>query len=112
MIILLSGIISNLLDNIFYGLIFDRGTIFNEKNKTWIYYTGISKINFYGYSSIMRGCVVDMFQLNLINSYLPEWIPFFGGKKFNFFKPTFNLADFFIFIGYFLISFFYKKAFK
>nr|WP_238858461.1 signal peptidase II [Blattabacterium cuenoti] len=106
-----SGSLGNLIDSILYGLLFDIGTIYNKNTHKWISYTGISKINFFlkGYASFMEGCVVDMFYFPIIDTYVPHYIPFFGGYHFKFFKPIFNFSDFIIFIGLIFLFFFKKK---
>ncbi|QIK16562.1 lipoprotein signal peptidase [Blattabacterium sp. DPU] len=113
--LILSGAIGNFLDSALYGLLFNTGTIYNQEYKKWIPYIGISKINYdffeknRGYASIMEGCVVDMFYFPIIDTYIPYWIPFFGGYNFQFFKPIFNLSDVMISIGMFLLIIFKSK---
>ncbi|WP_185867020.1 lipoprotein signal peptidase [Blattabacterium cuenoti] len=112
-----SGAMGNFLDSALYGLLFDTGTIYNQKYQKWIPYSGISKINFDiieknyvgGYASLMEGCVVDMFYFPIIDTCFPFWIPFFGGYNFQFFKPIFNFSDVVIFIGVFSLFIFKRK---
>ncbi|WP_113738177.1 lipoprotein signal peptidase [Blattabacterium clevelandi] len=113
-IFILSGAIGNLLDSCLYGLLFDTGTIYNPESHQWISYSGISNIIFPwnggdGYSSLMKGCVVDMFYFPIFDIYIPDWAPFFGGYNFQFFKPVFNFSDFIISIGIILLLIFKKK---
>lgn len=111
--LIFAGAIGNLIDNIFYGLIFDTGTIFSKQLNSWIPYQGISKliINFsHGYSFIMGGCVVDMISFSTF--YFPKWIPFLGGKSLAFLNPIFNIADISIVLGILLLSFSFKQAFN
>nr|WP_238523432.1 lipoprotein signal peptidase [Blattabacterium sp. (Mastotermes darwiniensis)] len=116
-VFILSGAIGNLLDSIFYGLLFDTGTVYNREDHKWIAYSGISKIRSWksfvsgvgGYASFMEGCVVDMFYFPIIDFYIPYCIPLFGGYNFKFFRPVFNLSDFVIFIGFILLLIFKKK---
>lgn len=110
--LIFAGAVGNLIDNIFYGLIFDTGTIFSKELNTWISYQGISKLTLFnkGYSFILGGCVVDM--ISFANFYLPKWIPFIGGKNLDFFNPIFNIADTSITIGILLLSLLFKKAFN
>lgn len=109
--LIFSGAVGNLIDNIFYGLIFDKGTIFSQKLNTWISYPGISKLTFKnGYSFILGGCVVDM--ISFSNFHFPKWMPFIGEKNLYIFNSIFNIADTSITLGILLLSFFFNKAFN
>ncbi len=112
--LILSGSIGNFLDSALYGFLFDKGTIYNDEYHKWIPYSGISKINYLfhnngGYSSIMEGCVVDIFYLPIIDIYFPNWIPFLENFHFQFFKPIFNVSDISIFIGVILFLLFNNR---
>ncbi|WP_185864348.1 lipoprotein signal peptidase [Blattabacterium cuenoti] len=113
MMFIFSGAIGNFLDSALYGFLFNTGTTYSKECKNWIPYSGISKINFdsinNGYASFMEGCVVDIFHLPIIDIFFPNYIPFFGGKNFQFFKPVFNVSDMVIFIGVVLLLFFRKR---
>ena len=78
--LILGGAIGNIIDSTFYGM------IFNES------YNNIASIfpSSGGYAPLLQGKVVDMFYLPLINSHFPNWVPFFGGDHFIFFRPVFN----------------------
>ncbi len=56
MSIIFAGAIGNILDGMFYGLIFDSGTVFDESIGRWIDYGGVSKITSFGdgYSNFMK----------------------------------------------------------
>ncbi|MDR1876405.1 MAG: lipoprotein signal peptidase [Flavobacteriaceae bacterium] len=97
--LIFSGAIGNLIDSIFYGIMFDSGTTYDVAIKNWNGYSGISKLNFEGYAPLFGGCVVDMFRFPLIDSYLPDWIPFWGGERIQFFSYIFNVADSSITLG-------------
>lgn len=113
MAMIFSGAIGNLIDGMFYGLIFDSGTVFDESIGSWIGYGGISKLVPFGegYSSFMKGCVVDMLHFPLLDWNVPESWPIIGGKHIEFFKYIFNVADSAITIGAALLLIFRKKAF-
>src|SRR5690606_9481371 len=83
------GALGNLIDSIFYGVIFNHShgqlaTLFPEGG---------------GYGSLLHGKVVDMFYFPLIDTTWPSWVPYFGGKALRFFEPIFNVADSAISIG-------------
>ena len=60
-----SGAVGNIIDNLFYGLIFDSGTTWSPEYIRWLPYAGISNLSFDGYGNFLNGCVVDMFHLYL-----------------------------------------------
>ena len=57
------------------------------------------------------GDVVDMFYFPIIDTYWPDWVPFVGGSRFEFFRPIFNLADAAISTGVAIIIVFRKRLF-
>ena len=60
----------------------------------------------------LHGRVVDMLYMPIIeDKTLPSWIPVWGGERFTFFSPIFNLADASISIGVIIILLFQKKFF-
>ncbi len=105
-----AGAIGNILDSTFYGLMFDSGTHYNAALGVWQEYSGVSQLNFEGYAPIFKGCVVDMFYFPMINGNFPDWFPIWGGERFTFFKPIFNVADSAITVGVAIILIFYKNA--
>ncbi len=99
-----AGALGNIIDSAFYGL------IFSESN----YMTGnVAEIfpKDGGYAGFLHGKVVDMLYFPLFEGYFPEWMPFFGGEHFLFFRPIFNISDAAITIGVILIVIFQKKFF-
>ncbi len=109
--LIFAGAFGNIIDSLFYNYIFDSGTTYFPVADDWVGYQGISKANFEGYAGFMQGCVVDMLQFPMINTILPEWIPFMGGKHFSFFDPVFNIADMAISTGVGILIVFNKRAF-
>ncbi|MEY8761528.1 lipoprotein signal peptidase [Chryseobacterium tongliaoense] len=113
MAIIFAGAIGNIIDGMFYGLIFDSGTVYDPSIDRWIGYGGVSKIVPFGegYSTFMKGCVVDMLHFPLVDWNVPEDVPLIGGKHIEFFKYIFNVADSAITVGAALLLIFRKKAF-
>lgn len=110
--LILAGAVGNILDSAFYGLIFDKGMIYNPAYHVWMPYDGVASMTSPGYAHFLKGCVVDMFYFPLINGHFPQWLPIWGGEDFEFFRPVFNLADSSITVGVAIILLFQKKFFK
>lgn len=113
MAIIFAGAIGNLIDGMFYGMIFDSGTVYDASTDRWIGYGGVSKfVSFgHGYSTFMKGCVVDMLHFPVVDWYVPDSWPIIGGKHIEFFKYIFNVADSAITVGAAFLLIFRKKAF-
>ena len=90
LVMILAGAIGNMIDGMFYGLMFSASTT----------YTVAELVEFgHGYSSFMTGKVVDMLHFPLIDTQLPEWLPIWGGDDYVFFSPVLNFADSCISVG-------------
>lgn len=98
---ILAGAIGNILDSVFYGVIFDHS--FGQV-ATFMPDGG-------GYAPLLYGKVVDMLYFPLWKGFLPEWLPIWGGEYFVFFQPIFNIADVAITVGVALLLIFQKQAF-
>jgi signal peptidase II len=107
-----AGAMGNLIDSMFYGMIFDKGLHFVPAAGDYVMYSGVAELNGKGYSSFLHGSVVDMLYFPMINSTYPSWFPFVGGKPFEFFAPVFNIADASISTGVIALLVFQKKFFK
>jgi signal peptidase II len=107
-----AGALGNLLDSMFYGMIFDKGMHYDPSIKDFIGYSGVAALSTHGYSSFLHGSVVDMLYFPLVRSTFPNWLPFVGGKDFEFFSPIFNIADASISVGVITLLVFQKRFFK
>ena len=80
--LIFAGAIGNLIDSLFYGVIFSHSygqvaTLFPEE----------------GYAGFFYGHVVDMLQFPLATWTWPKWLPGIGGQSYTFFEYVFNVAD-------------------
>lgn len=85
--LIFAGALGNIIDSVFYGMIYDYETIFH-------------------------GRVVDMLYFPILQGTFPKWLPVWGGESYEFFRPVFNLADAAISIGVAIILFNQKTYFK
>jgi signal peptidase II len=97
--LIFAGAIGNIIDSLFYGMIFNHSY---GQVADFLPEGG-------GYSSFLHGRVVDMFYFPIIQTTLPDWIPFWGGDDLVFFRPVFNIADSSITAGILLVLLFYRK---
>jgi len=102
--LILAGAIGNVLDSAFYGLIFSESP----------YHQGVATMfpEGGGYAPFLFGKVVDMFYFPMVDTRLPAWFPFFGGDRFEFFRPVFNFADAAISVGVACILIFHRGFLK
>ena len=97
---ILAGAIGNMIDSMFYGLVF---------NASSEYYVSYPVPFGTGYASFLTGKVVYMFYFPLIVTTWPEWVPMVGGEPYVFFSPIFNFADASISVGVILLLLFYRR---
>lgn len=107
-----AGALGNLLDSMFYGLIFDKGLHYDSTIHEYVSYSGVASFSSHGYASFLHGSVVDMLYFPIIKSHFPSWLPFVGGQDFEFFSPIFNIADASISVGVITLLVFQKRFFK
>tara|TARA_R110002049_G_scaffold72725_1_gene188127 strand:- start:36 stop:713 length:678 start_codon:yes stop_codon:yes gene_type:complete len=100
--IIFAGALGNILDSVFYGIMFDDSY---GQVATFLSDGG-------GYAEVFHGKVVDMLHFPIWRGMLPDWLPLVGGKYFSFFDPVFNIADMAISTGIGILIVFNKKAFK
>ena len=98
--LIFAGAIGNLIDSLFYGVIFYHSygqvaTLFPEE----------------GYAGFFYGHVVDMLQFPLATWTWPKWLPGIGGQSYTFFEYVFNVADAAISTGVAILLFFNKRIF-
>jgi signal peptidase II len=107
-----AGAVGNLIDSLFYGVIFDKGLHFSPILNDYIGYTGVATLSSEGYSSLLHGSVVDMLYFPILQGHFPEWFPFIGGNAFEFFSPIFNIADASISVGVITLFLFQQKLIR
>ena len=96
-----AGALGNIIDCAFYGMIFNNpappevATLFPEGG---------------GYGTFLHGRVVDMLYFPLVSWYWPDWMPWVGGERFEFFQPVFNIADAAISVGIIALLLFYRRC--
>ena len=98
--LIFAGAVGNILDSVFYGVLFsdshhELAEIFTDKP----------------YQSWFHGEVVDMLYFPIYEGTFPKWLPVYGGEPFKFFNAIFNIADMAISTGVGILIVFNKKAF-
>jgi len=91
--LILGGAIGNVIDSTFYGVILNNAPA--DPLTPWFH-----------------GQVIDMLYFPLFNGIIPEWVPYWGGDNFLFFRPVFNIADSSIFMGVTMILVMQKRFFS
>jgi signal peptidase II len=91
--LILGGAVGNVIDSTFYGVILNNAPA--DPITPWFH-----------------GQVIDMLYFPLFDGIIPEWVPFWGGDNFLFFRPVFNIADSSIFIGVTMILVMQKRFFS
>jgi len=94
-----AGALGNIIDSAFYGMFFSESTPFNVAVPTLTQ----------GYETFLHGSVVDMLYFPVLNGTYPDWFPFLGGQRFEFFRPVFNVADSAVTVGVILLLIFRKR---
>lgn len=102
--LILAGALGNIIDSAIYGLIFSAtpyhgglATLFPEGG---------------GYAPFLYGKVVDMLYFPLIDTRFPDGFPVWGGQRFQFFRPVFNISDASISTGVISLLVFHRRIFK
>jgi signal peptidase II len=98
--LIFAGAIGNIVDSVFYGVIFDHS---HGQLATLFPAAG-------GYGTWLHGKVVDMFYFPIIETVMPAWVPIWGGETFVFFRPIFNMADSAICVGVVVLFIFYRRT--
>ena len=98
--LVLTGAIGNMIDSMFYGLMF---TASSPSYVSYLVPFGT------GYSEFFMGKVVDMFRFPFFTYTWPDWVPFWGGSHGTFFDPVFNFADSCVSVGVISLLLFCRK---
>lgn len=98
--LILAGAMGNIIDCLFYGMIFN-----NPPAPIVADFVPFGT----GYDSMFYGRVVDMFYFPLVEWNWPNWLPLVGGEHFIFFSPIFNFADACISCGVVVLILFCRK---
>lgn len=99
--LIFAGALGNIIDSVFYGVLFNDSY---GQIASFLPEDG-------GYAPLLKGKVVDMLYFPIYDDILPSWIPIWGGERFVFFQPVFNIADTAISTGFGILLVFHKKAF-
>ncbi len=101
LVLILAGAIGNLIDSMFYGMIFTASTPLTVATLGE------------GYSTFLMGKVVDMFYFPLFQwNNVPDWLSFLVDYNNYFFGAIFNLADAYISVAVVYLCTFHWKFFQ
>ena len=98
--LIIAGAAGNIIDSLFYGL------LFNDPLPPAV----ASFLPGEGYAGLFYGRVVDMLYFPLFSFYWPDWMPWIGGERFEFFRPVFTSADSAISVGVVCMILFYHRC--
>ena len=99
--LILAGAVGNLIDSLFYGMIFTASTPLTVATLGE------------GYSTFLMGKVVDMFYFPLFQwNSIPNWLSFLVDHNNYFFGAIFNLADAYISVAVVYLLLFHYKFFQ
>jgi signal peptidase II len=90
--LILGGAVGNVIDSTFFGVLLNNAPA--DSPTPWFH-----------------GQVIDMLYFPIFEFVWPEWVPFVGGRYFEFFSPVFNIADSSIFLGVVTILIMQKRFF-
>lgn len=90
--LILGGAVGNVIDSTFFGVLLNNAPA--DAPTPWFH-----------------GQVIDMLYFPIFEFVWPEWVPFVGGRYFEFFSPVFNIADSSIFLGVLTILVMQKRFF-
>lgn len=94
MALILAGALGNIIDSVFYGVLFSESMIYYPVPAEFLPEAG-------GYAPFFQGKVVDMFHFNVT---WPDFMPFGLGGRY-IFPPIFNVADISITFGVSILVF-------
>jgi signal peptidase II len=103
--LVLAGAVGNILDSVFYGVLFGESPYYSTEVAKFLPPDG-------GYAPLLHGHVVDMLYFPILDGYWPQWVPYIGGDRFQFFRPVFNIADSAISVGLAIIIIGQRAFFK
>ncbi len=101
--LILAGALGNIIDSIFYGQFFSESSYYLKNPAEFMPEVG--------YAGYFYGKVVDMLHFTFIKGFWPDWVPYLGGSRFEFFRPIFNIADSSITIGILYLLLFQRSFF-